>query len=84
MLTSRVFGDQPFTNPTALDIVERGASRLANPDMFKEKPLVRAALLDKVGHVYLSLGEGTHPARRPSRQPAQRRIFVGPKLTNNC
>jgi predicted Ser/Thr protein kinase len=58
VLTSRVFGDQPFTNPTALDIVERAASRLANRDTLKEKPLVRAALLDKVGHVYLSLGEG--------------------------
>lgn len=63
VLTSRVFGDQPFTNPTALDIVERGASRLANPDMLKEKPLVRAALLDKVGHVYLSLGEGVKAGR---------------------
>jgi serine/threonine protein kinase len=63
VLTSRVFGDQPFTNPTALDIVERGASRLAKSDMLKEKPLVRAALLDKVGHVYLSLGEGVKAGR---------------------
>lgn len=62
VLTSRVFGDQPFTNPTALDIVERGASRVADPDTLKEKPLVRAVLLDKVGHVYLSLGEGVKGA----------------------
>jgi tRNA A-37 threonylcarbamoyl transferase component Bud32 len=56
--TDRVLGEQPNTNPTARDIVNRSALRLANPDLFREKPLVRAALLDKVGHVYLSLGEG--------------------------
>ncbi|MFO0876534.1 MAG: serine/threonine-protein kinase [Gemmataceae bacterium] len=58
VLTGRILGDQANTNPTALDIVNRGARRLANPDLLKEKPLIRAALLDKVGHVYLSLGEG--------------------------
>jgi tetratricopeptide (TPR) repeat protein len=58
VLTGRVFGEQPNTNPTAMDIVNRGATRLANPDTFKTKPLVRASLLDKVGHVYMSLGEG--------------------------
>jgi tetratricopeptide (TPR) repeat protein len=58
VLTPRAFGDQPKTNPTALDIVNRGARRLADPRMLREKPLVRANLLDKVGHVYLTLGEG--------------------------
>ncbi len=58
VLTSRILGDQPNTQPTALDIVDRGARRLVTTDLLKEKPLVRAGLLDKVGHVYLSLGEG--------------------------
>jgi serine/threonine protein kinase/tetratricopeptide (TPR) repeat protein len=57
VFTGRVFGEQPKTNPSALDVVNRGARRLANPDMLKEKPLVRAHLLDKVGHVYVSLGQ---------------------------
>jgi hypothetical protein len=60
--TGRIFGEQPLVNPTALDIVNRGARKLADPNRFKEKPLVRATLLDKVGHVYLSLGEGAKAA----------------------
>src|SRR5262249_17991687 len=47
---------QPNTNPTALQIVERGAQRLADPSVLKDKPLVRATLLDKVGHVFLIWG----------------------------
>jgi serine/threonine protein kinase/tetratricopeptide (TPR) repeat protein len=58
VLTGRILGEQPNTQPTALDIVDRGAQRLTAGDLLKEKPLVRAALLDKVGHVYLSLGGG--------------------------
>jgi hypothetical protein len=60
--TGRIFGEQPLTNPSALDIVNRGARQLADPNRFKDKPLVRATLLDKVGHVYLSLGEGAKAA----------------------
>jgi serine/threonine protein kinase len=60
--TGRVFGEQPTINPTALDMVNRGAKRLANPALFKEKPLLRAELLDTVGHVYISLGEGAKAA----------------------
>jgi serine/threonine protein kinase len=63
VLTNRVFGEQPNMNPSALDIVNRGAKRLANPDFIKEKPLVRATLLDRVGHVYLSLGDGERAER---------------------
>lgn len=62
VLTGRVLGDQPNTNPSAVDIVRRAAARLAQPDLFKEKPLVRASLLDKVGHVYLTLGEAAKAA----------------------
>jgi hypothetical protein len=58
--SGRTFGEQPNTNPTALEIVERGAKRLADPNFLKDKPLVRATLLDKVGHVFLSWG---HVAR---------------------
>ncbi len=60
ILSERTFGEQPNTNPTALEIVERGAKRLADPNVLKDKPLVRATLLDKVGHVFLIWG---HVAR---------------------
>jgi tRNA A-37 threonylcarbamoyl transferase component Bud32 len=60
ILSGRTFGEQPSTNPTALEIVERGAQRLADPNVLKDKPLVRATLLDKVGHVLLVWG---HVAR---------------------
>src|SRR5262249_45215804 len=56
ILSGRTFGEQPNTNPTAMEIVERGAERLANPDFLKDKPLVRATLLDKVGHVFMIWG----------------------------
>lgn len=58
VLGGHFLGDQPLINPSALDIVERGATRLSDRRFLREKPLVRATLLDKVGHVYLSLGEG--------------------------
>src|SRR5262249_55231400 len=60
ILSGRTFGEQPNTNPTALEIVERGAKRLADPNVLKDKPLVRASLLDKVGHVFMIWG---HVAR---------------------
>jgi hypothetical protein len=60
ILSGRTFGEQPKSNPTAMEIVERGAKRLADPNFLKDKPLVRATLLDKVGHVYLIWG---HVAR---------------------
>jgi hypothetical protein len=60
ILSGRTFGEQPSTNPTAMEIVERGAKRLADPNFLKDKPLVRATLLDKVGHVFLIWG---HVAR---------------------
>jgi len=56
VLSERTFGEQPNTNPTAMEIVERGAKRLADPNVLKDKPLVRATLLDKVGHVLLIWG----------------------------
>src|SRR5262245_41102649 len=60
LLSGRTFGEQPNTNPTAMEIVERGAKRLADPNVLKDKPLVRATLLDKVGHVFMIWG---HVAR---------------------
>ena len=56
ILSGRTFGEQVNSNPTAMDIVERGAKRLADPNFLKDKPLVRASLLDKVGHVFLIWG----------------------------
>ena len=56
ILSGRTFGEQPNFNPTALEVVERGARRLADPNVLKDKPLVRAALLDKVGHVFMIWG----------------------------
>jgi predicted Ser/Thr protein kinase len=56
VISGRILGEQPNSNPSAMDIVNRGAARLADPDTFKTKPLVRANLLDKVGHVYMSRG----------------------------
>src|SRR5262249_47295475 len=60
ILSGRAFGEQPSTNPSAMEIVERGAKRLADPNFLKDKPLVRATLLDKVGHVFMIWG---HVAR---------------------
>jgi tetratricopeptide (TPR) repeat protein len=60
ILSGRTFGEQPNTKPTAMEIVERGAKRLADPNFLKDKPLVRATLLDKAGHVFLIWG---HVAR---------------------
>ncbi|HEY7326431.1 MAG TPA: protein kinase [Gemmataceae bacterium] len=57
ILSERTFGEQPNTNPTAMEIVERGAKRLADPNFLKDKPLVRATLLDKVGHVFIIWGQ---------------------------
>jgi tetratricopeptide (TPR) repeat protein len=56
ILSERTFGERANTNPTALEIVERGAKRLVDPNFLKDKPLVRATLLDKVGHVLLIWG----------------------------
>jgi serine/threonine protein kinase/tetratricopeptide (TPR) repeat protein len=57
VLSGRTFGEQPNSNPTAMEIVERGAKRLADPSVLKDKPLVRATLLDKVGHVFMVWGQ---------------------------
>jgi tetratricopeptide (TPR) repeat protein len=54
--SGRAFGVLPETNPTALEIVERGARHLADKDELKDRPLVRANFLEKIGNVYVSLG----------------------------
>jgi tetratricopeptide (TPR) repeat protein len=54
--SGRAFGVLPEVNPSALEMVERGAAYLSNRDELKDRPLVRAALLDKIGSVFLSLG----------------------------
>jgi serine/threonine protein kinase len=56
ILSGRTIGEQPNTNPTAVEIVERVAEQVADPKFLKDKPLVRATLLDKVGHVFLIWG----------------------------
>ncbi|MFO0966951.1 MAG: serine/threonine-protein kinase [Gemmataceae bacterium] len=54
--SGRAFGVTSKTNPTAEEIVERGARQLAANEELKAKPLVRAALLDRVGAIYVGLG----------------------------
>ena len=49
ILSGRTFGEQPNTNPTAMEIVERGAKRLADPNFLKDKPLVRARFWTRSG-----------------------------------
>ncbi len=47
--SGRAFGVMSKTNPTAEEIVERGARHLAEDRQLKSRPLVRAALLDRIG-----------------------------------
>jgi len=61
-LSGRTFGDLPKVNPTAVDILDRGARKLAQKDTLRDKPLVRATLLDKVGNAYASLGHANKAA----------------------
>lgn len=56
-MTTRAFGaQQRGEDPlTAVEVVDRGAAKLK--DALQDKPRVRASLLDRIGNVYISLGE---------------------------
>ncbi len=76
-LTGRSFGgDLPKANPSALDILDRGARKLAEPGTLRDKPLVRATLLDKVGNAYASLGHAKKAAPLLTESLALRRAHL--------
>ena len=55
-LGGRTFGVLRKTNPDALTILARGEAFLKNDASLRDRPLVRAALLDTIGNVYVNLG----------------------------
>ncbi|MCC9600303.1 serine/threonine-protein kinase [Stieleria sp. JC731] len=54
--SGRAFGILTEVNPSAIEIVDRGAKSLGDKTILQDQPLVRATILDKIGTVYLSLG----------------------------
>lgn len=56
-LSGRRFGVLPLQNPPILTIVDRGAKRLTKDGPLGQRPQLRASLLDKIGNVYLFLGD---------------------------
>ena len=58
VISGRLLDPDANPNPTAADVVARGAKQLADPNFLKARPLVRANLLDRLGRVYVGLGEG--------------------------
>ncbi|MEZ6121642.1 MAG: serine/threonine-protein kinase [Planctomycetaceae bacterium] len=56
-LTGRRFGVLAVQNPPIMTIVDRGVERLRPDGPLRDRPLLRATLLDRIANVYSALGD---------------------------
>ncbi|MEZ6139111.1 MAG: serine/threonine-protein kinase [Zavarzinella sp.] len=56
-LAGRSFGQLSISNPTALEILDRGVNTLNSDQKVLQDPLIRTELFDVIGNTYLSLGQ---------------------------